>query len=281
MDIIKGFIIGIGKIIPGVSGAMLAITLGVYEKLIESISNIKTDIIGNIKFLTKIGIGLILAIALTSKMIVKCLNLYYLPTMLLFIGIIIGGIPKIIKNTKLKKLDIILSLIILITLSLTLNNINSINHYQIKYTIIDFIKLIGIGAIDAASSIIPGISGTALLMMLGYYDTIIAMFANILDINYLGKNLFIMIPFLLGFIIGTIQISKLINIIIKKKQNTMNQIIILFMTFTIILLLKDTLSKPFKISELIIGIILLIIGLVISIYLDTKHIKNKKNHIIN
>ena len=122
--IIKGFIIGIGKIIPGVSGAMLAITLGEYEKIIEAISNIKKNTIKNTKYLSTIGIGIILAITLTSKIIVKCLNMHYFPTMLLFIGMIIGGIPKIIKETKPKIKDILLSVIILLILFLIIKNLN-------------------------------------------------------------------------------------------------------------------------------------------------------------
>ena len=268
--IIKGFIIGIGKIIPGVSGSMLAITLGVYEKIIESISNIKKNAKYNISFLTKIGIGIILSITLISKIIVKCLNQYYLPTMLLFVGMIIGGMPNIIKKTKLNTSIIIITIIILSILTLITSKINITTHYQIKYTLIDTIKLIGIGIVDALSSIIPGISGTALLMMLGYYDIILNTFANITNTNSITQNIFIITPFIFGFIIGTITISKLINIIIKKHHNTMNIIIIVFMTSTIIILLKNTLKTYHTLKQTTLGIPLLILGTTISLYLDKK-----------
>ena len=68
--ILKGFIIGLGKIMPGVSGAMLAITLNEYDVIIESIANIKKDIYNNTKYLSKLGIGIILAIILASKIII-------------------------------------------------------------------------------------------------------------------------------------------------------------------------------------------------------------------
>ena len=116
--IIKGFIIGIGKVIPGVSGMALAISLGIYEQILESISNIKKEIKNKSTFLIKLGTGIILAIMLTSKVIVKCLKIYYLPTMLLFIGMITGGIPTIIKESKLNKNHIIPTLLITILLIL-------------------------------------------------------------------------------------------------------------------------------------------------------------------
>jgi len=266
--IIKGFIIGIGKIIPGVSGAMLAMTLGIYEQLIESIANIKKDFLKNAKILIKPGIGIIIAITLTSKIVVKCLNNYYLATMLLFIGMIVGGIPQLIKQTKLKKQHILRSTIILIAIYIIIKNINIINNYQINYTILDFIKIIGIGILDAISSIIPGISGTAILMMLGYYNTILETFATILHINKIARNIFIITPFIIGFAIGTLLISKIINIIIKKQKNLINIITIIFMTMTIITLIKKSLSTTFTTLELIIGIILFIIGIIISIKLD-------------
>ena len=96
--ILKGFIIGLGKIMPGVSGAMLAITLNEYNKIIESIANLRNNPIVNTKYLSKLGIGIILAIILGSKIILKCLNKYYFSTMLLFVGIICGGTINLIKR---------------------------------------------------------------------------------------------------------------------------------------------------------------------------------------
>ena len=191
--ILKGFIIGLGKIIPGVSGAMLAISLGIYEQILENIANIKNKYKESIKYLVKPSVGIIIAIMLTSKIIVKCLNKYYFSTMLLFIGLIIGGMPYIIKQIKLKKKDIIISLVPLIIILMLTTSLYPSTKIEINYTISDFIKIIGIGIIDAASSIIPGISGTAILMTLGYYDMILETFGTILDMSKIVENTFIII----------------------------------------------------------------------------------------
>jgi len=270
--IIKGFIIGIGKILPGVSGSLLAITLGIYEKIIEKISNLKKDIIKNTIFLSKISIGIIISIIMFSKIIVKCINNHYFATMLLFIGMITGGIPKIIKKTKLTKSNIIITITTVIILIIILNLCNSnqgiINNHILEYKIEEFIKLIGVGIIDSITSIIPGISGTAILMSIGYYNIIITSFSNITKIDTLTPTLFVLIPFGIGFIIGTIYVSKIINIIIKKNKNIINILSIIFMIITTIILIKQALISKYTKLELIIGLNLFIIGIIMITYIN-------------
>ena len=93
---LKGFIIGIGKIVPGVSGAMLAITLGVYDKAIQAFTGFTSDIKKNFKYLLLLGIGIISSIIVFSKIINYFYTNHYIPTMLFFMGLIIGGIPGLI-----------------------------------------------------------------------------------------------------------------------------------------------------------------------------------------
>ena len=75
--IIIGILIGIGKIIPGVSGAVIAISLGVYDKGIEAITHFKDDMRKNILFLGNIGMGVLIGIILFSKVINYLINNYY------------------------------------------------------------------------------------------------------------------------------------------------------------------------------------------------------------
>ena len=104
--ILKGFVIGLGKIIPGVSGAMLAITMGVYETGLRAISNLTKEFKQHFKFLLFLGIGIVLAIVLGSKVVVYCLDKFYLPTMLLFIGMIVGGIKPLFKEVQGQKIEV-------------------------------------------------------------------------------------------------------------------------------------------------------------------------------
>ena len=282
--VIKGFIIGIGKIIPGVSGSMLAISLGVYEEIIENISNIKTHFKTSIKYLIKPSIGIILAIILTSKIIVKCLDIYYLPTILLFLGMITSGTIQLIKNintTKIKITPIIISIIIIATIEY-INIDKAIIQHEIKFTIIEFIRLIIIGIIDSLASIIPGISGTALLMSLGYYNLILTTFGTLNEIDKLPQNIFILIPFIIGFILGTIILSTLINKIIKTKKEIINITAAIFMIFTLIKLSKTLIIQNQHSITYLIGIITYIIGIYIGNKFNKieKRIKKKEKNMI-
>ena len=67
MNIIKGIIIGVSNIIPGVSGGTMAMVLGIYEKLLSSINNLRTDFKASIKFLSQIVLGAVLGIIVFSK----------------------------------------------------------------------------------------------------------------------------------------------------------------------------------------------------------------------
>ena len=136
INFIKGFIIGIGKIIPGVSGAMLATIMGVYDKSIFYICNFKNNIKAAIKYLFPIGIGVIVSIILFSKIISLCLDKYYVITMLFFIGLIIGGFSFIVN--KVNKSDYYISIIsFVIFFLIVILNIN--NSYVIKNNFFDFI----------------------------------------------------------------------------------------------------------------------------------------------
>ena len=105
MLILKGIIIGIGKIIPGVSGSMLAISMGIYQKLIDSVNNIFKYPKENFKFLFKITIGVIISIVFFSNIILNSLNKYYIITMFFFIGLIIGGFNDIKLNIECKTIS--------------------------------------------------------------------------------------------------------------------------------------------------------------------------------
>ena len=92
MDLfIKGFIIGIAKIIPGVSGAMIAVSFSIYDKLIDAITHFFDDWKKNIKFLLVFGGGIVLSIVCFSNIVRYFIGNYYFVTMMLFIGLIVGG----------------------------------------------------------------------------------------------------------------------------------------------------------------------------------------------
>ncbi len=261
MLILKGIIIGIGKIIPGVSGSMLAISMGIYQRLIDSISNFFKYPKQNFKFLFKISIGVIISIIFFSNIILNCLNSHYLITMFFFIGLIIGGFDDIKENMDKKYYNIIFISFIIVTI---LGIINVDNQFDITNKFLNFIYFIFIGFIDALTMVIPGISGTATLMMLGAYDIVMDAFSNLLNFYLLPYNLKILIPFLIGMALGIVSTVKLVKFLFTNYKSKTYNIILGFSISTIVLMFIKCINSFYTFIDLIISFILLFIGIIIS-----------------
>ena len=237
-----GFIIGIGKIIPGVSGALLAISFGVYEKAVDAIGNFFKNPVANFKFLFPLGLGVVLSICFTSKVILYLLNNYYLSIMLLFVWLIAGGMVPIFKKVDVKKLGLFNYLAVFLSfgfvISLYFIGDNFVN-YDINNYLVNFFVHFLIGFIDAATMIIPGISGTAVMMLLGLYESLLELLGSLTSISGILNNIGLFIPYILGVVVTILGLSKLMSYLFKNKTNLIYSCIIGFSFSSIILLLID------------------------------------------
>jgi len=261
--IIVGLIIGIGKVIPGVSGAMLAISLGVYEKALDSITNFFESPKSNLKFLSLLGTGILFSIILSSKLIIYLFNNYYFITMMFFVGLIISSVfdyGKSIKYT-IPSIAIITITVILFTMLSCLNNQNT---YELTNALGDyFIFFLG-GIIEIISSLVPGISGTALLMLLGIYEKTLELFSSVYDFNYVIANIGLYLSYGIGMIISFILVTFIINFLLKKHRHIMEALILGFAISSIVLLIKTINFNNISIFELLFGIIALVFDLFIG-----------------
>lgn len=263
MLFIKGFIIGLGKIMPGVSGAILAINFNVYERLIDAIIYFFDDWKNNLIFLFKICLGALLAIILGSKLLLILLSSYHFLVMMLFLGLIIGGTYDFGKNIKFTWKNIILIFFaFVLTYLFSLINVDICKIISGK-----MIYFMG-GFVSIFASIVPGISSTAILMSFGIYDKILNMVANIYDINYLFNNMGVFLVYLSGMFISFIINICLINYLLKKYRDTTYSVIFALSIISIIFLLKILFELKITIISFIMGIILLVIGLLIATLLN-------------
>ena len=261
---IKGFVLGVANIIPGVSGGTLAITLGIYEDIINSISHFFKDFKKNMKFLIPIGIGAVLSILLMSKVITYSLKQYPFPTTLFFIGLIVGGLPLLFKKVKgkpKKASNIVLflitfSIVMVMSLSSEINNTVSLNNLGF----IKIIKLLLVGAVAAATMVIPGISGSFVLMLLGYYQPIVETISNLTNFKLLIHNFSVLIPFGIGVLVGIILIAKLIEYLFKKYEVPTYYAILGFVVASIIGLFIGLIGLQISIMQFIIGLVLFILS---------------------
>lgn len=180
---------------------------GLYEKLVNSILNFFKDIKKNFTFLFPICLGVFVGVFLFGNILKILFNKYYIPTSFAFIGLILGSIPLVVKQANVKKVTLLHVLCMLVAFSFSLylvvleNNItNSLNINCNSYLILA-------GVITSAGIIIPGVSKTVILMLLGIYEIYISAIASL--------NLSILIPIGIGFVIGGIIFLFLINFLFK------------------------------------------------------------------
>lgn len=262
-ELIKGIIVGIAKIIPGLSGAVLMISFNLYDKAIDAITNFFKNPKRNFFFLLNIGVGIILGIVIFSKIISFFLTKYYLYTTILFLGLIMGGIPIInnkINNRKRNYFLMIISLVIMTTITL----VTPTNQYVLKNNILDIIIFFLSGILEAIGTILPGISSTALLMLIGVYDNYIITLSNILNPLKLGETMYFILPFSIGLLIGIIIISLLVNYLFKNYKEETFSIILGISISTFITLLIRLIPYITNITSLILSILILIFGYLIT-----------------
>ena len=266
---IKGFFMGIANIIPGVSGGTLAITMGIYEDLIEAISHFFTKIKENLKFLIPVLLGAVISIILGSRVISYSLEKYPLPTIMFFIGLILGGIPMLYKKIKgNSKPSNIFIFILTFSLVIGLMFLKSGNNVSFtNMNIMDYILLFIVGVIASATMIIPGISGSFMLMVMGYYKPILHTINSLTSFQNIVPNMLIPIPFGLGVLVGLVLIAKVLEYLFNKFEVPTYFGIIGFVLASIIGIFTSTEGLSFTLPQIIASLILFVIGFVIALKL--------------
>ena len=280
--VVKGFIMGIANIIPGVSGGTLALILGIYEDFIGAISHFFSNFKKNICFLAPIAIGILLAIASLSRVIDYSYKHYPIPTSLFFVGLVIGGIPMLYSKVKGKKEVKHASsyLIFLLTFALVIFMACSslIFGEGLKVSLsnmgfVNYLLLFLVGVIAAATMVIPGVSGSLVLMLLGYYYPVIAVIKEFTSLKNIGSNILILGVFGIGVLLGIVLISKLIEFLFNKYETKTYFGVLGFIIASIIAIPISTMLNikvSFDIIQILIGIIFLVFGYTISYKLGEK-----------
>ncbi len=247
--ILKGFIVGVGKIIPGVSGSLLAFSLGIYEDLIKAVTEFFSNPKKHLRLLFNFGIGLFLAIFLFSKFILFLMHAYYNETMVLFLGMILGTLFHFKDKLVFNKKNILLFLITLIVFSV-FSRCLKFDKFIYVSNIKNYLYVVLLGGIDAFTSIVPGISGTAIYMLLGVYEFVLSILGN--------PNSYLFLLYGIGLVVGILCTCLLMNYLLKKRKDETYSCVFALMIASIFLLIKS--FNIFKIYFIIIFIVGVIIG---------------------
>lgn len=276
--ILKGYVMGTANLIPGVSGGTLAITLGIYEKFIDALSHLFKKFKENVKFLIPVLIGIILALFTLSKAMVFCLNNYLFITIMFFIGAILGGLPMLTKKVKGKRIGIIEILVfatafVVVLVPAFLSGEKVISFEQLRA--LDYILLFFVGMLASITMVVPGVSGSAVLMTIGYYKPIVNTIKNLTNSsNDLGKSIIILLIFGVGVIVGMLFIAKIIEYFLKHFEVKTYYGIIGFVIASVVAIIYQNFFAggyiAINVLDIILGIISLAVGFFIALKLGDK-----------
>lgn len=289
VELIKGVFVGVANIIPGVSGGTMAVSFGIYDKLLSSISNLFKDFKKSIKTLLPIVLGMAIGIVCFTFIIPWLLANQPFITSLAFTGLILGGLPAIIKSlkdgwTKDTKRSVSVNIIlflILATLAILLVFMNGDSESGVLLTAnpSTMITVFFMGIIAAATMVIPGVSGSLVLMILGYYFGIINAIKDFIsalkdfDFKVLLNQALILAPFAIGCIIGIFFISKLIEwLFLHFASATFSGILGLIVTSPFSIFYK--VQQEYDMSgtgvlQIIIGIIVFVVCVALTLFMGT------------
>ncbi len=225
-DILKGMVIGIANIIPGVSGGTMMVTMGIYDKLIHAITHLFSEFKKSVKFVLPIAIGMVIGIVGLAFIIEKAFDVFPIQTNLFFIGLILGGLPMIYDKVKGQSIKVphIIGFLVFFAIVVGMAAIGEVDNSagELTFNLMNCVILFGVGVVAAATMVIPGVSGSMMLMILGYYDSILSTVTGLLkalmafDINAIVQYVLVLVPFGIGVVIGIFAIAKLVEIVFAK-----------------------------------------------------------------
>ncbi len=215
----RGAAIGVSMIIPGVSGGTMAVLLNVYEDMINAIGSLRKDFKRSALFLLPIVIGAVLAIAAMYFPIKYALKHAPLPTILLFAGLMAGSVPKIFKDALAGGFKVkadIAAVILPLALVIGICFIPGLNDVDLSSSmpVYGYFLLVIIGAAASCALVVPGISGSMLLLIFGYYNSIFDTISA-LKTDFLHSAL-VLIIFAVGLIVGFFSIAKLMKFLLGR-----------------------------------------------------------------
>lgn len=283
-NIIYGCIIGVANIIPGVSGGTMAVMLNIYDKLIDSFTGLRKHFKKSIIFLLPVLIGAVLGIFAFSKLIKYMITYYPLPTCFFFIGLIIGSLPLVFKkalSTKFRLWSLIPCAVFLaLMIALAFVNTEGKDKAAIEMTLnvgTWFYMLIS-AAVSAMCMIIPGVSGSMMMMIFGIYATVLGAISDLFH-NFMNCFM-LLLPVGIGVILGIVFGAKLIDVCIKKlPQPTFFAIIGLMLGSPLVIFMKFKAESSehfvFDPTNITVSAIVFVAGLAIAIAFGSEKLRAK------
>lgn len=292
---ILGIFLGLGVIIPGISGSTIAIIFGLYAQLLFAFGNILKKFKNCVRFLLPIFLGMIVGVAVGFLLIKKLLDILPFAMIGLFAGLMCGAFPAVkekVQNIQLSKkhylligIGILIPLIISAISIIFGNNDTTAIDLSQKPTVGMILLGLPVGYIIAITQVVPGLSATAFLMVIGWFKFLF----NTISLTYWQAQPIIFLLYgtmIIGFIIGIITFSKLLTYLFSKMYHTIYLIIIglslgsilsMFINPDTMLIYQSWHHSGINVLDLTLAIVLFVLGIITSYYLVLKQRKHDQS----
>lgn len=269
INILKGFAMGTSDLVPGVSGGTIALLLGIYNQFIASISGtFSRRFWPSFTFLIPIIIGMLLAMGSLSNLFNYLLSQHHIPTMFFFGGLIIGIVPYLLKISNYKTsfttkhyMMVIAGIAILIVITL-MNNSDKHAGETLTLSTGLIIKYFIAGMCASSAMLLPGISGSFMLLVFGVYGTVMLAISEVVKLNFAGLPILLAVGF--GVLAGFIISSKIIQYFLTHHKLMTFALIIGFVVGSLFAVFP---GLPTNIVMWFVSLVVFIIGFIVSLTL--------------
>lgn len=269
INILKGFAMGTSDLVPGVSGGTIALLLGIYNQFIASISGIfSRRFWPSFTFLIPIIIGMLLAMGSLSNLFNYLLSQHHIPTMFFFGGLIIGIVPYLLKISNYKTsfttkhyMMVIAGIATLIVITL-MNNGDKHAGETLTLSTGLIIKYFIAGMCASSAMLLPGISGSFMLLVFGVYGTVMLAISEFVKLNFAGLPILLAVGF--GVLAGFIISSKIIQYFLTHHKLMTFALIIGFVVGSLFAVFP---GLPTNIVMWFVSLVVFIIGFIVSLTL--------------
>jgi putative membrane protein len=278
-QLLRGVIIGIANVIPGVSGGTMMVSMGIYDTLIGCITHLFSDFKRCILTLLPYLLGMLAGIFALAGVITYCLTHAPLPTGTAFIGLILGGLSPLFRKVDKKRINTFAILIFIaffvLIIVMALQNPAG-NDGRIAVNAGKMVILLLMGILASGTMLIPGVSGSMVLMLLGYYRPVLAslndFIGGLLSGNLIlaAQQLLILVPFGLGVLLGIYFVAKLIAWLIARwPTQTYCAVLGLVIASPIAILLRTDMSSV-TVGTILLSVATFTVGFIAAAWLE-KH----------
>lgn len=255
----NGVVAGIASVLPGVSGGLILVLCGCYERLIEDIGNLRKKLIPEFGFLIFILLGLLVGMLACTFFLDFTMDLFAAPMMALFFGLILAQLPEVVKLSKCEtRSDLNARMIVCFAIGLGLIVALMIVNGDGRAvdvndrSALNMALFVLCGIVVAISKVMPGISGSSLLIALGLFDVTISSIADL--------DLYFIAPLCVGLLIGLFGFAKVMDYLLKHFNKETYMLILGLTVGSLLILMQELVNMRIGALDWVVCVVMIIVG---------------------